>query len=63
MTSIKIILTEEQKKQIKKASIDADKTLTKYVLDIILPPNEKQCEDIRDVQERMIEWIAMDSMQ
>ena len=59
MTSIKIVLTEEQKKRIKKASIDANKTLSKYVLDIIDPPSEK--EDIHDVQAQMIEWIAMDN--
>ena len=59
MTSIKIVLTEEQKKRIKKASIDANKTLSKYVLDIIDPPSEK--EDIHDVQAQMIEWLAMDN--
>ena len=61
MTSIKIVLTVEQKKRIKKASIDANKTLSKYVLDIIDPPSEK--EDIHDVQAQMIEWIAMDKRQ
>ena len=61
MTSIKIVLTEEQKKRIKKASIDANKTLSKYVLDIIDPPSKK--EDIHDVQAQMIEWLAMDKRQ
>ena len=61
MTSIKIVLTEEQKKLIKKASIDANKTLSKYVLDIIDPPSEK--EDIHDVQAQLIEWITMDESQ
>ena len=37
MTSIKIVLSEERKKRIKKASIEADKTLSRYVLDIIDP--------------------------
>ena len=56
MTSIKIILTEEQKKRIKKASIDADKTLSQYVLDILDPPAKE--DDIHDVQAQVIEWIA-----
>ena len=56
MTSIKIILTEEQKKRIKKASIDADKTLSQYVLDILDPPTNE--DDIHDVQAQVIEWIA-----
>ena len=56
MTSIKIILTEEQKKRIKKASIDAEKTLSQYVLDIIDPPTKQ--EDIHDVQAQVIEWLA-----
>ena len=54
MTSIKIILTEEQKKRIKKASIDADKTLSQYVLDILEPPTKE--DDIHDVQAQVIEW-------
>ena len=58
MTSIKIVLTEEQKKRIKKASIDANKSLSKYVLDLIDPPSVK--EDIHHVQAQMIEWLAMD---
>ena len=61
MTSIKIVLTEEQKKRIKKASIDANKTLSKYVLDIIDPPSE--IEDIHGVQAQVIEWLAMDKRQ
>ena len=56
MTSIKIIMTEEQKKRIKKASIDADKTLSQYVLDILEPPTKE--DDIHDVQAQVIEWIA-----
>ena len=40
MTSIKIVLSEERKKRIKKASIEADKTLSRYVLDIIDPLDE-----------------------
>ena len=60
MTSIKIVLSEEQKKRIKKASIDANKTLSRYVLDIIDPPSE-DLEDIHDIQAKMIEWIAMEN--
>lgn len=37
MTSIKIILPEDRKKRIKKLSIDADKTLSRYILDLIDP--------------------------
>ena len=37
MTSIKIILSEDRKKKIKKSSIDANKTLSKYILDLIDP--------------------------
>ena len=40
MTSIKIILTEDRKKRIKKASIDAEKTLSQYILDLIDPLGE-----------------------
>ena len=40
MTSIKIILSEDRKKRIKKASVDAGKTLSRYVLDLIDPLNE-----------------------
>lgn len=40
MTSIKIVLTEDRKKRIKKASIDAGKTLSQYILDLIDPSGE-----------------------
>ncbi len=40
MTSIKIVLTDDRKKRIKKASVDAGKTLSRYVLDLIDPLNE-----------------------
>lgn len=40
MTSIKIILSESRKKRIKKASIDAEKTLSQYILDLIDPMGE-----------------------
>ena len=40
MTSIKIVLSEDRKKRIKKASVDAGKTLSRYVLDMVDPLNE-----------------------
>ena len=40
MTSIKIVLSEDRKKRIKKASVDAGKTLSRYVLDRVDPLNE-----------------------
>ena len=40
MTSIKIVLSEDRKKRIKKASVDAGKTLSRYVRDMVDPLNE-----------------------
>lgn len=40
MTSIKIVLSEDRKKRIKKASVDAGKTLSRYVLDMVDPLNK-----------------------
>ena len=40
MTSIKIVLSEDRKKRIKKASVDAGKTLSRYVLVMVDPLNE-----------------------
>ena len=40
MTSIKIVLSEDRKKRIKKASVDAGKALSRYVLDMVDPLNE-----------------------
>ena len=40
MTSIKIVLPDDRKKIIKKARVDAGKTLSKYVLDMVDPLNK-----------------------
>ena len=40
MTSIKIVLSEDRKKRIKKTSVDAGKTLSRYVLDMVDPLNK-----------------------
>ena len=40
MTSIKIVLSEDRKKRIKKASVDAGKTLSRYVLAMVDPLNK-----------------------
>lgn len=54
MTSIKIILSEERKKRIKKASIEADKTLSRYVLDIIDPLDEVAVRDeLKGIEEQL----------
>ena len=53
MTSIKIVLSEERKKRIKKASIEADKTLSRYVLDIIDPlDGDAVQKELQEVEER-----------
>ena len=54
MTSIKIVLSEERKKRIKKASIEADKTLSRYVLDIIDPLDEDAVmKELQEVEEQL----------
>ena len=54
MTSIKIVLSEERKKRIKKASIEADKTLSRYVLDIIDPlDGDAVQKELQEVEERL----------
>lgn len=54
MTSIKIVLREERKKRIKKASIEADKTLSRYVLDIIDPLDENTVRnELQEVEEQL----------
>lgn len=54
MTSIKIVLSEERKKRIKKASIEADKTLSRYVLDIIDPLDENTVRnELQEVEEQL----------
>ena len=54
MTSIKIVLSEERKKRIKKASIEADKTLSRYVLDIIDPLDENAVRnELQGVEEQL----------
>ena len=54
MTSIKIVLSEERKKRIKKASIEADKTLSRYVLDIIDPLDEDAVQkELQEVEEQL----------
>ena len=54
MTSIKIVLSEERKKRIKKASIEADKTLSRYVLDIIDPlDGDAVQKELQEVEEQL----------
>ncbi len=54
MTSIKIVLSEERKKRIKKASIEADKTLSRYVLDIIDPLDVNAVQkELQEVEEQL----------
>ena len=54
MTSIKIVLSEERKKRIKKASIESDKTLSRYVLDIIDPLDEDTVmKELQEVEEQL----------
>ena len=54
MTSIKIVLSEERKKRIKKASIEADKTLSRYVLDIIDPLDGNAVQkELQKVEEQL----------
>ena len=54
MTSIKIVLSEERKKRIKKASIEADKTLSRYVLDIIDPLDRNAVQkELQEVEEQL----------
>ena len=54
MTSIKIVLSEERKKRIKKASIEADKTFSRYVLDIIDPLDEDAVQkELQEVEEQL----------
>ncbi len=54
MTSIKIVLSEERKKRIKKASIEADKTLSRYVLDIIDPLDGGVVQkELQEVEEQL----------
>ena len=54
MTSIKIVLSEERKKRIKKASIEADKTLSRYVLDIIDPlDGDVVQKELKEVEEQL----------
>ena len=59
MTSIKIVLSEERKKRIKKASIEADKTLSRYVLDIIDPlaGNAVQ-KELQEVEEQLNRFVG-----
>ncbi len=54
MTSIKIVLSEKRKKRIKKASIEADKTLSRYVLDIIDPLDDDTVrKELQEVEEQL----------
>ena len=54
MTSIKIVLSEERKKRIKKARIEADKTLSRYVLDIIDPLDGNAVQkELQEVEEQL----------
>jgi hypothetical protein len=54
MTSIKIVLSEDRKKRIKKASVDAGKTLSRYVLDLIDPLNEDTVRnELKTVEEQL----------
>ena len=54
MTSIKIVLSEERKKRIKKASIEANKTLSRYVLDIIDPLDGNAVQkELQEVEEQL----------
>ena len=54
MTSIKIVLSEERKKRIKKASIEADETLSRYVLDIIDPLDGNAVQkELQEVEEQL----------
>ena len=54
MTSIKIVLSEERKKRIKNASIEADKTLSRYVLDIIDPlDGDAVQKELQEVEEQL----------
>ena len=54
MTSIKIVLSEERKTRIKKASIEADKTLSRYVLDIIDPlDGDVVQKELQEVEEQL----------
>ena len=54
MTSIKIVLSEERKKRIKKASIEADKTLSRYVFDIIDPLDGNAVQkELQEVEEQL----------
>ena len=54
MTSIKIVLSEERKKRIKKASIEAGKTLSRYVLDIIDPlDGDAVQKELQEVEEQL----------
>ena len=54
MTSIKIVLSEERKKRIKKASIEADKTLSRYVLDSIDPLDGNAVQkELQEVEEQL----------
>lgn len=42
--SIKIILSTEQKKQIKRQALESDKTISKYVLDLIFEEEKNAAE-------------------
>ena len=54
MTSIKIVLSEDRKKRIKKARVDAGKTLSRYILDLIDPLNEDTVRnELQTVEEQL----------
>lgn len=55
MTSIKIILSEDRKKRIKKSSIDEGKSLSKYILDLIDPLHNEELvkNELNTIEEQL----------
>lgn len=51
--SIKIILTTEQKKDIKRAALESDKTISNFILDLIFKDNNKTSERIDYITEQL----------
>ena len=50
---IKIILTTEQKKQIKRAALENDKTISNFVLDLIFNADTRNKERIDYITEQL----------
>lgn len=51
--SIKIILTTEQKKDIKRAALEQDKTISRFILDIIFNDSDKNKDRINYITEQL----------